>query len=57
MALLLIILFVTNVSPVRVYKDNKRFPKNSQFHFSFNQENDVYVKIYETAQLTMFHVF
>jgi hypothetical protein len=30
---------------LRVYADNKHFPKNS------------YVKIYETAQLTMFNVF
>jgi hypothetical protein len=40
---------------LRVYADNKHFPKNSTV--SFNQANDVYVKIYETAQLTMFYVF
>jgi hypothetical protein len=40
--------------PLRVYADNKHFPKNSSFFFtiSFNHSNDVYVKIYETAQLT-----
>jgi hypothetical protein len=27
------------------------------FTISFNQANDVYVKIYETAQLTMFFYF
>jgi hypothetical protein len=27
------------------------------FTISLNQANDVYVKIYETAQLTMFYVF
>jgi hypothetical protein len=31
------------------------FPKTLRiFTISFNQPNDVYVKIYETAQLTMF---
>jgi hypothetical protein len=40
--------------PLRVYADNKYFPKNSSFlTISFNQANDVYVKIYETAQLTV----
>jgi hypothetical protein len=34
------------------------FPKTLRFStISFNQANDVYVKIYETAQLTMFYVF
>jgi hypothetical protein len=37
--------------PVHVYADIKIFT------ISFNQANDVYVKIYETAQLTMFYVF
>jgi hypothetical protein len=33
------------------------FPKILRFFtISFNQANDVYVKIYETAQLTMFYV-
>jgi hypothetical protein len=44
--------------PLRVYADNKHFPKNSSFWtISFNQANDVYVKIYDIAQLTMFYVF
>jgi hypothetical protein len=34
------------------------FPKSLCFFtISFNQANDVYVKTYETAQLTMFYVF
>jgi hypothetical protein len=34
------------------------FPKTLPFFTnSFNKANDVYVKIYETAQLTMFYVF
>jgi hypothetical protein len=34
------------------------FPKTLRFFtISFNQANYVYVKIYETAQLTMFCVF
>jgi hypothetical protein len=34
------------------------FPKTLRFFtISFNQANEVYVKIYETAQLTMFYVF
>jgi hypothetical protein len=35
------------------------FPPNffRFFTISFKQANDVYVKIYETAQLTMFYVF
>jgi hypothetical protein len=34
------------------------FPKSLCFFtISFNQANDVYVKIYETSQLTMFYVF
>jgi hypothetical protein len=34
------------------------FPKNLRFFtISFNQANDIYVKIYETAQLTMCYVF
>jgi hypothetical protein len=34
------------------------FPKTLRFlTISFTQVNDVYVKIYETAQLTMFYVF
>jgi hypothetical protein len=34
------------------------FPKTLRFFtISFNQANDVYVKIYETAQLTTFYVF
>jgi hypothetical protein len=38
--------------PLRVYPDNKDFPKNSSFfHIFFNQANDVYLKIYETAQV------
>jgi hypothetical protein len=44
--------------PLLVYADNKHFSKNSRFFtISFNQANDVYVKIYETAQLTKFYVF
>jgi hypothetical protein len=32
------------------------FPKTLRFFtISFNQANDVYVKIFETAQLTMFY--
>jgi HKD family nuclease len=43
--------------PLRVYAD-KYFPKNSSFfHNLFKRANNVYVKIYETAQLTMFYVF
>jgi hypothetical protein len=46
---------------MRVYADNKHFPKNSSFFHNFiyllNQANDVYVKIYATAQVTMFYVF
>jgi hypothetical protein len=46
------------ILPLRIYADNKHFPKNSSFLQNFfNQANDVYVKIYETAQLTMFYVF
>jgi hypothetical protein len=42
--------------PLRVYADF--FTKTLRFFtISFNQANDVYVKIYETAQLTMFYVF
>jgi hypothetical protein len=34
------------------------FPKTLRFFtILFNQANDVYVKIYETAQLTTFYVF
>jgi hypothetical protein len=34
------------------------FPKTLRFFtILFNQENDVYVKIYKTAQLTTFYVF
>jgi hypothetical protein len=34
------------------------FPKTRGFFtISFNQANDVYVKMYETTQLTMFNVF
>jgi hypothetical protein len=34
------------------------FPKSLRFlTISFNQTNDVNVKIYETAHLTMFYVF
>jgi hypothetical protein len=34
------------------------FPKTLRFFtISFNQANDVYVKIYETAQLTMICAF
>jgi hypothetical protein len=38
--------------PLRVYPDNEDFPKNSSFFhiFFFDQANDVYVEIYETAQ-------
>jgi hypothetical protein len=43
--------------PLRVYADNKHFPKNFNFKISINQANDAYAKIYETAQLTMFYVF
>jgi hypothetical protein len=44
--------------PLRVYAHNKNFPKTLRFYtISFNHENDVYVKIYETTQLTMFYVF
>jgi hypothetical protein len=36
----------------------KIFPKTlSFFTILFNQANDIYVKIYETAQLTMFYAF
>jgi hypothetical protein len=36
---------------LRVYADNKYFPKNSSFFHNFilPSEDDVYVKIYETA--------
>jgi hypothetical protein len=35
--------------PLGVYADSKHFPKNSSFFtISFDQANDVYVKIYET---------
>jgi hypothetical protein len=35
----------------------KIFPKTHRFFtISFNQANDVYVKIYETTQLTTFYV-
>jgi hypothetical protein len=34
------------------------FPKSFRFFtISFNQANDVYVKIYENAQLTIFYSF
>jgi hypothetical protein len=37
---------------LRIYASSKHFPKNLRFStVSFNQANDVYVKIYETAQL------
>jgi hypothetical protein len=66
MALFLIISFVTTdiyekvkirrlkcILAFRVYADS--FPKTLRFFTnSFNQANDVYVKIYETAQLNMF---
>jgi hypothetical protein len=54
MALLQIILFVTTdiFEKVKIRRLNFRF-----FIISFNQANDVYVKIYETVQLTMFYVF
>jgi hypothetical protein len=42
--------------PLRVYADIS--PKTLRFfQISFNPVNDPYVKIYETAQLTMFYVF
>jgi hypothetical protein len=41
-----------------VYAIINIFPKTLRFlTISFNQANDVYVKIYETGQLTMFYVF
>jgi hypothetical protein len=41
-----------NASAVARFRDHKHFPKNSLFFtISFNQVNDVYVKIYEIAQL------
>jgi hypothetical protein len=54
MALLPIILFVTtdNYEKINISPQTLRFST-----ISFNQANDVYVKIYETAQLTMFYVF
>jgi hypothetical protein len=43
---------------LRVYADNIFFPKTLRsFAISFNQANDVYVNIYETAQLPMFYIF
>jgi hypothetical protein len=45
------------ILPLRVYADNKHFPKNFVFSVSFIQASDVYVKSYETAQLTMSYVF
>jgi hypothetical protein len=47
---------ITNVTkmllPLRVYANI--FPKTLRFFtISFTQANDVYVKIYETAQLTV----
>jgi hypothetical protein len=48
---------VKTLLPLRVYAVNRHFPKNLRFFtISFNQVNDVYLKIYETAQLTMFYV-
>jgi hypothetical protein len=44
--------------PLPVYADNKHFPKNSSFFHNFIiHANDVYVKIYETAQLTVRFMF
>jgi hypothetical protein len=44
---------------ILIYGEFNKNAKNSSFFFtiSFNQGNDVYVKIYETAQLTRFYVF
>jgi hypothetical protein len=46
----------TDMTPIygecKKNRDNKHFPKNSWFFtILFNQANDVYVKIYATAQL------
>jgi hypothetical protein len=43
--------------PLRIYADNKQKQKLFVFTISLNQTNDVYVKIYETAQVTLFYVF
>jgi hypothetical protein len=43
-----------NASVLGVYEDPKLIVF---FSSSFNQANDVYDTIYETAQLTMFYVF
>jgi hypothetical protein len=45
--------------PLRVYADNTDFPKKLFVFHNFIQpsEYDIYVKIHETAQLTIFHVF
>jgi hypothetical protein len=58
MALLsIIILFVTTDICAFMQTIIKIFPKTHRFFtISFNQANDVYVKIYETAQLTTFYV-
>jgi hypothetical protein len=41
--------------PLHVYADKNIFPKTIRFFtISFNQANGVYVKIFATAQLTMF---
>jgi hypothetical protein len=40
------------VARLSIFSKTLRF-----FIISFNQANDLYVKIYETAQLTMFYVF
>jgi hypothetical protein len=40
------------MQPINIFPKTFRF-----FTISFNQAKDVYVKIYETAQLTMFYVF
>jgi hypothetical protein len=48
-----------NASAVaRLCNTIKIFPKTLGFFtILFNQANDIYVKIYETAQLTMFYAF
>jgi hypothetical protein len=46
------------VLSLQVYADNEHFLKTLLFStISFIQANDVYVKIYKTAQLTMFYIF
>jgi hypothetical protein len=43
--------------PLRLYAGKHFFKTLRFFTISFNQANAVYVKMYETAQLTLFYVF